>query len=84
MGELVALRRRYGTASIGMSVAKTWRGQGVGSALMQACIDRAREARVHKLELQVFPHNEAALALYRKFGVRAGGVSAPALSAPRR
>jgi RimJ/RimL family protein N-acetyltransferase len=73
VGELVALRRRYGTASVGMSVAHAWRGQGVGSALMDACIDWARKDGVHKLELQVFPHNDAALALYRKFGFEQEG-----------
>jgi RimJ/RimL family protein N-acetyltransferase len=73
VGELVAVRRRYGTASVGMSVAQAWRGKGVGSALMQACIDWARGAGVHKLELQVFPHNDAALALYRKFGFEREG-----------
>jgi len=41
---------------------------GVGSALLAAAIDWARESGLHKLNLGVFPHNTAAIALYRKFG----------------
>ncbi len=31
-------------------------------------IEWARERGLHKLSLSVFPHNAAAIALYRKFG----------------
>jgi RimJ/RimL family protein N-acetyltransferase len=69
IGELAAFRRSStGPATIGMAVLAAWRGRGVGTALMQACVDWAREAGVHKLSLEVFPWNEAAIALYRKFG----------------
>jgi RimJ/RimL family protein N-acetyltransferase len=69
VGELSAFRHTSaGPTTIGMAVAKAWRGQGVGSALMEACVEWAREARVHKLSLEVFPWNEPAIALYRKFG----------------
>jgi putative acetyltransferase len=61
-----ASRRGYG--EIGMMVAADWRRRGVGSALMAAAIAWAREHQLHKLSLGVFPHNVAALALYRKFG----------------
>jgi len=59
---------RHGYGEIGMAVAREWRGRGVGSALMAAAIDRARERGLHKLSLSVFAHNVAAIALYRKFG----------------
>ena len=52
----------------GDGVAREWRGRGVGSALLAAAIERARADGVHKLSLEVFPHNEAGIALYRKFG----------------
>jgi RimJ/RimL family protein N-acetyltransferase len=69
VGDLTAFRRAStGPATIGMAVLAPWRGQGVGTALMQACLDWARDAGVHKLSLEVFPWNEAAIALYRKFG----------------
>ena len=51
-----------------MAVAREWRGRGVGSALLAAAIEWARERGLHKLSLGVFPHNAAAIALYRKFG----------------
>jgi RimJ/RimL family protein N-acetyltransferase len=69
VGELTVLRRQAtGPATIGMAVLEPWRGRGVGTALMDACVDWARNAGVHKLSLEVFPWNDAALALYRKFG----------------
>ena len=58
--------RGYG--EIKMAVAAEWRGRGVGASLMEAAIKWARESGLHKLSLSVWPHNEAALALYRKFG----------------
>jgi ribosomal protein S18 acetylase RimI-like enzyme len=53
---------------LGMSVARDWRGHGVGSALLAAAIEWARERGFRAVRLEVFPHNEPALALYRKFG----------------
>lgn len=57
-----------GFGELGMLVAADWRGRGVGTALVAASIDWARERGLHKLTLEVFPHNEAAIGLYRKFG----------------
>jgi RimJ/RimL family protein N-acetyltransferase len=68
VGELIVRASRYGYADIGMDVAVDWRRRGVGTALMEACIDWAREQGLHKLCLEVFPHNEAGTALYRKMG----------------
>jgi RimJ/RimL family protein N-acetyltransferase len=59
---------RHGFAEIGMAVARAWRGRGIGSALLAAGIEKARAEGLHKLSLEVFPQNEAALALYRRFG----------------
>ncbi len=59
---------RFGFGEIGMAVAREWRGCGVGSALLAAAIEWSRERGLHKLSLSVFPHNAAAIALYRKFG----------------
>ncbi len=55
-------------ASLGMMVAPEWRGRGVGSALLAEAIRWARDVGVEKVALSVFPDNEAARALYRKFG----------------
>ncbi|HMH92801.1 MAG TPA: GNAT family N-acetyltransferase [Streptosporangiaceae bacterium] len=59
---------RHGFGEIGMAVDRDWRGRGVGSALVQAAIDWARGAGLHKLCLEVFPHNAAGIALYRRAG----------------
>jgi len=59
---------RFGYGEIGMAVLREWRGRGVGSALMEAAIAWARERGLHKLSLGVFPHNDAGIALYRKYG----------------
>jgi RimJ/RimL family protein N-acetyltransferase len=55
-------------ATMGMAVAARWRGKGVGSALLTAALKWARSAEVEKVSLEVYPGNEAAAALYRKFG----------------
>ncbi|MGH9178809.1 MAG: GNAT family N-acetyltransferase, partial [Acidimicrobiales bacterium] len=68
VGHIGLSLRPWGVADLGMLVAAGWRGQGVGAALMRSGLDWAREAGAHKIALQVWPHNEAALALYRKFG----------------
>jgi RimJ/RimL family protein N-acetyltransferase len=41
---------------------------------MRACVDWAREHEIHKLALQVWPHNDAALRLYERFGFEQEGV----------
>ena len=74
IGQLDARGQAERPAEIGMAVAKDWRGQGVGTALMQACVDWAGERGVHKLTLQVWPHNEEALRLYEKFGFEREGL----------
>jgi ribosomal protein S18 acetylase RimI-like enzyme len=58
----------FGVGEIGMLVAKPWRRRGVGSGLLAAAIEKARDDGLHKLSLDVFANNEAAIALYRKFG----------------
>ena len=68
VGELRVDASWMGFGEIGMMVAADWRGRGVGTALVVAAIEWARERGLHKLSLGVFPHNEAAIALYRKLG----------------
>lgn len=59
---------RHGFGEIGMLVDRGWRGRGAGSALLTASIGLAREQGLHKLCLEVFAHNTAGIALYRKCG----------------
>jgi RimJ/RimL family protein N-acetyltransferase len=60
-------------ADLGLMVAADHRRRGVGTALLEAAVEWARQAGVLKLELHVFPWNKAAIALYDRFGfVREG------------
>ena len=58
----------FHVADLGLMVAATHRRHGIGQALLETTVRWAREVGVTKLELHVFPHNEPALALYRRFG----------------
>jgi RimJ/RimL family protein N-acetyltransferase len=60
-------------ADLGLMVAASHRRQGIGRALLEQAIAWAREVGVRKLELHVFPHNEAAIALYESFGFEREG-----------
>jgi L-amino acid N-acyltransferase YncA len=68
VGMLHVEASRHGFGELGMLVDRNWRGRGAGSALVQAAIDWARGQGLHKLCLEVFAHNAAAIALYRKSG----------------
>jgi RimJ/RimL family protein N-acetyltransferase len=60
-------------ADLGLMVAEAYRRRGIGRALLGAAADWGREHDVRKLELHVFPHNDAAIRLYEQFGfVREG------------
>ena len=61
-------------ADLGLMVAAAHRRRGIGRALLEAAVAWARRAGVRKLELHVFPHNEAALTLYEGFGFEREGV----------
>jgi RimJ/RimL family protein N-acetyltransferase len=74
VGQLGIELARYGVADLGMLVAAPWRGRGVGSALVAAALAWAREAGAHKVALQVWPHNQAAISLYEKFGFQREGL----------
>jgi L-phenylalanine/L-methionine N-acetyltransferase len=60
-------------ADLGLMVAHDARGQGIGTALLQAAVEWARGAGIRKLELHVFPWNEPAMRLYEKFGFEREG-----------
>ena len=72
-GDVVGHLGLHGSAragvDLGMLVAARWRGRGVGTALLSAAIEWARvEPNVHKLALELWPHNGAARALYLRLG----------------
>jgi ribosomal protein S18 acetylase RimI-like enzyme len=62
-----------GVTSLGMWVLPSHRGRGGGRLLMEAAL-AARPEEVHKIELEVFPENEAAIELYRRMGFEEEGL----------
>jgi len=68
VGVIVVIESAFGFGEIAMFVAARCRGRGVGTALVERAIAWAKARGLHKLTLSVFPHNEAAIGLYRKFG----------------
>jgi RimJ/RimL family protein N-acetyltransferase len=60
-------------ADLGLMVAAGWRRRGIGRALLVEAVEWARARGVSKLELHVFPHNDAAIALYEQFGFEREG-----------
>lgn len=64
----IYLRDEHGLAHLGMAILDDYRGRGVGRLLLSAGVEWARARGCHKVVLEVWPHNERALALYRSAG----------------
>jgi RimJ/RimL family protein N-acetyltransferase len=62
-----------GVLSLGMWVLPEHRGRGGGRMLVEAAL-AARPEHVHKIELDVWPDNEPAVALYRNMGFQEEGL----------
>jgi ribosomal protein S18 acetylase RimI-like enzyme len=63
--EQEGLRHR---GTLGMGIHSDYRGQGIGSRLMQAALANAKQSGLLRVDLTVYCSNAAAIALYRKFG----------------
>ncbi|MEG0179344.1 MAG: GNAT family N-acetyltransferase [Oscillospiraceae bacterium] len=55
-------------AELGISVEKSYWGLGIGSVLLEACIECAKKAGYIQIELSVVADNISALSLYTKAG----------------
>jgi RimJ/RimL family protein N-acetyltransferase len=69
----LSVEDQRGCAELGMMVRDGHRRAGIGSALLGACLEWAKQQRAHKVTLSVWPHNEGAIALYRKHGFEVEG-----------
>jgi RimJ/RimL family protein N-acetyltransferase len=67
-------RRIAHRGNLGISVAKEWRGESVGTALLRTLLEWAKENPIiEKVGLEVSSTNEGAIRLYQKLGfVEAG------------
>jgi L-amino acid N-acyltransferase YncA len=63
-----------GVAEASVYVAQGSRGAGLGSALLQATIERSEQAGIWTLLAKIFPENTRSLAMAAKFGFRRVGV----------
>jgi phosphinothricin acetyltransferase len=62
-----------GVAEVSLYVAAEHRGQGIGSALLRAVIEKSEEAGIWTLQARMFPENEGSLRLCRRHGFREVG-----------
>lgn len=54
-------------ADLSVYIEREWRGQGIGSMLLQNIVRRAKTLGYHKIVLSAFPFNQAGMRLYEKF-----------------
>jgi uncharacterized protein YndB with AHSA1/START domain/ribosomal protein S18 acetylase RimI-like enzyme/DNA-binding transcriptional ArsR family regulator len=59
--------------TLGMGLLKEYRGQGLGTRLLRASLEKARENGLERVELEVFGTNEAAIKLYEQEGFKTEG-----------
>lgn len=62
-----------GVTTFGMMVAADRRGRGIGPVLLERVINWSRDRGAHKVSLQVWPHNQHAMALYDRAGFEVEG-----------
>jgi phosphinothricin acetyltransferase len=62
-----------GVAEFSVYVSRAWRGQGAGSAVLEALVREAEDRGLWKLLSRLLDRNEASLALCRSLGFREVG-----------
>lgn len=81
-GQLVGYVGAYGSSyqrnrhsvHLVVGILQAYSGQGVGTRLFAELYRWAETKQLHRLELTVMAHNEAAIALYKKMGFEVEGV----------
>jgi putative acetyltransferase len=74
VGTTTALERVAGVLTLAMMLLPEARGRGGGRALLDAVLDHARRAGAHKVDLEVWPDNGRAIALYAAAGFTVEGL----------
>jgi L-amino acid N-acyltransferase YncA len=62
-----------GVAEVSIYIEPDLSGKGIGSILMNALIQSAKENRIWTLQSSIFPENPGSIALHKKFGFREVG-----------
>ena len=65
IGDRDKIRHR---ADFGISIDKAYWNLGIGTALLDACVQCAANAGYEQIELNVVAENETAISMYRKAG----------------
>lgn len=74
VGTATALERVTGVLSLGMMLLPDVRGRGGGRGLLDAVLEHARAVGAHKVDLEVWPDNGRAIALYVSAGFGVEGL----------
>ncbi len=71
---VVQEKRASGVFSFGMAILPEGRGRRGGRMLLDRIVEHARSLGAHKLELEVWPDNGRAIALYARAGFEVEGL----------
>lgn len=66
--------RQNHRGGLGMGILPEFRGQGIGSQLLQKVIEHAKSFGFEKIELKMYISNVSAIGLYKKFGFNQEGL----------
>ncbi|MEN9560290.1 MAG: hypothetical protein RLZZ502_1501 [Pseudomonadota bacterium] len=56
------------SCDLGIGLLQAYRGQGLGTQLLEACLAGARRTGFERMQLSTYSHNTPAIALYKKMG----------------
>lgn len=80
-GEIrIGSRRHTGVGEIGISIAREYREEGIGTILLETLIEIAKQKHLRLLVLSCFENNTRACHVYQKFGFIKSGVVPGAIS----
>jgi len=71
---LGSMKKNRGVGTLAIGVMTDYSNCGVGSSLMSTAIEKAREVKIYRLQLQVQTTNDRAVGLYKKFGFEIEGI----------
>ena len=66
--------KAVGVVSLGMCIVAEARGRGGGHLLLEAAMAWLADSDLHKVELEVWPDNATAIALYARYGFEVEGI----------